>query len=243
MRPEPRTVVVTGAASGVGRAVALRFGAGGDRVVLVDQDVAGLAETARTGGGEARVVDLCVPEAIAAMAADLAGSVGSVDVVVNAAGMWQRGSFASSGPEDWHRQLDVNLLGPLHLVHALLPLLAKSTGGRVVNVVSDAGRVGERDVAVYAAAKAGLAAFSRCLALELAPSGVTVNCVSLSAIDTPGLAGSFTADERARMPRHYPLGRLGTAEDVAGAVEYLAGPDAGWVTGQTLVVNGGYVMA
>ena len=242
-----RTVLVTGAAGGIGRAIALHYSSQGEHVVLVDRDEGGITETARVMATmgvdpEFYFVDLCQPYQIEQMVAAVAATTSVVDVVVNAAGMWRRGSFSESRANDWDAQLATNLVGPLHLLHGLLPLLRRSAAGRVVNIISDAARTGESGVAVYAAAKAGLAGFSRCLALEVAPFGVTVNCISLSAVDTPGLTASFTADQRARMHRHYPLGRIGRPEDVVGAVDYLASPEAAWVTGQTLVVNGGYVM-
>ena len=225
------TALVTGAASGVGRGIASRLTETGSRVLAVDRDPAVLDAFA-----EAQVLDLTDAAAIGAFVPP----VDQLDVVVNAAGLWHRAPFAESRPPDWSEQIEANLTGPIHLLHRVLPMLTRSAHGRVVNVISDAARSGERGVAVYAAAKAGLAGFSRCLALELAPYGVTVNCVSLSAIDTPGLGQTFTNAERANMSRHYPLGRIGTVDDVVHSIEYLL--HAGWVTGQTLVVNGGYVM-
>jgi 2-hydroxycyclohexanecarboxyl-CoA dehydrogenase len=243
-----RKVVVTGAAGGIGRAIALHRAKSGNRVLALDRDEIGLGETMRAMSAigahhRSQVVDLCQPDDIANVLAALVAVTDVVDVVVNAAGLWRRGPFVDSDPSAWNAELGTNLVGPMHLLHGLIPLIERSEAGRIVNIISDAARTGETGVAVYAAAKAGLAGFSRCLALEVARYGVTVNCISLSAVDTPGLAESFTVEERARMSRHYPLGRIGLPADVVGAVDYLTSLEASWITGQTLVVNGGYVMA
>ena len=241
-----QVALVTGAGQGVGEAIAGRLADAGADLALVDLragTVQAVAEriTAETG----RVVrsyaaDVRDREALASVVKDAETMAGSLDVLVNNAGMWISGRFLESSPEDWHTQLDINLGGVLHLCHLVVPGMTRRGYGRVVNVISDSARVGEPGVAVYAAAKAAVAGFSRVLAKEVGKHGVTVNCVSLSTIVTPGAHDTFTEEQLERMPRFYPVRRLGRPEDAAAAVAYFAGRDAEWVTGQTLSVNGGY---
>jgi len=165
---------------------------------------------------------------------------GGVDAIINNAGAWSIGPFAQSTPEMWYRDIDVNFIGPLHLMHVALPHLVQSQQGRIVNVVSDSSRVGEPTVAVYSGAKAGLAGFSRSLAKEIGRDGITVNCVSLSTTVTPAARETYSEDQLKKMVARYPMGRLGTPDDAASMILYLLGPEASWVTGQTISVNGGY---
>jgi len=167
---------------------------------------------------------------------------GGVDAIINNAGAWSIGPFAQSTPEMWYRDIDVNFIGPLHLMHVALPHLVQSQQGRIVNVVSDSSRVGEPTVAVYSGAKAGLAGFSRSLAKEIGRDGITVNCVSLSTTVTPAARETYSEDQLKKMVARYPMGRLGTPDDAASMILYLLGPEASWVTGQTISVNGGYAI-
>ena len=240
-----RVAIVTGAGRGVGEAVVGRLCGAGWRVVAVDLDGAAAERVAasqppnRAVGVAADVRD----RAQVGAAVDVAvGRLGRIDAVVNNAGVWTVSPFADSDPAAWERDIAVNLVGPLHLVHLALPHLLERGWGRVVSIVSDAGRVGEPNIAVYAAAKAAVGGFSRSLAKEVGRRGVTVNCVSLSTTLTPGAAATFTEEQLAKMPRAYPVGRLGRPEDAAGAVAYFLSEEAAWVTGQTLGVNGGFAM-
>ncbi|HEY0508534.1 MAG TPA: SDR family oxidoreductase [Blastococcus sp.] len=241
-----QVALVTGAGQGVGEAIANRFAAEGANLALVDlreETVRAVAErlTAETG----RVVrhyaaDVRDREALASVVKDAESIPGQLDVLVNNAGMWISGRFLESSPEDWQTQLDINFNGVLHLCHLAVPAMVQRGYGRVVNVISDSARVGEQGVSVYAASKAAVAGFSRVLAKEVGKHGVTVNCVSLSTTVTPGAHDTFTAEQLERMPKFYPVRRLGRPDDAAAAVAYFAGRDAEWVTGQTLSVNGGY---
>jgi 2-hydroxycyclohexanecarboxyl-CoA dehydrogenase len=241
-----QVALVTGAGQGVGEAIAARLADAGADLALVDlraDTVRAVAEriTAETG----RVVrhyaaDVRDREALASVVKDAETITGRLDVLVNNAGMWISGRFLESSPEDWQTQLDINLGGVLHLCHLVVPGMSRNGYGRVVNVISDSARVGEQGVAVYAAAKAAVAGFSRVLAKEVGKHGVTVNCVSLSTTVTPGAHDTFTDEQLERMPKFYPVRRLGRPDDAAAAVAYFAGRDAEWVTGQTLSVNGGY---
>lgn len=241
-----RVAVITGAARGAGAAIARRLARGGARVALLDLDADAVAATSADFDSEAKplphVVDIRDRSAVQATVGAVAAEMGRIDVLVNNAGRWTVGPFMETQPDDWHADVDVNFYGTLHMIHAVLPTMLDAGFGRIVNIVSDSGRVGEPRVAVYAASKAAVAGFSRALAKEVGSRGVTVNCVSLSTVRTPGAEATFTADQFDRMPRFYPVGRLGDVEDAAAAVAYFASPAAEWVTGQTLSVNGGYAM-
>jgi NAD(P)-dependent dehydrogenase (short-subunit alcohol dehydrogenase family) len=177
--------------------------------------------------------------------------IGKVDILVNNAGNagavgWDgMGPFVNTDPKQWSRFVDVNLYGVMHCVRAVLPGMIEQQDGRVVTVVSDAGRFGDQNLAVYAAAKAGAAGFSRSIAREVGRYNITVNCVALGTILPPGAdAEADQVDERTRnMLRTYVIRRRGVPEDVAAMVTFLTGPQASWITGQTYPVNGGYSFA
>jgi NAD(P)-dependent dehydrogenase (short-subunit alcohol dehydrogenase family) len=241
-----QTALVTGAGQGVGEAIADRLAQAGADLALVDlraDTVRAVAD--RIAAETGRIVrhyaaDVRDREALASIVKDAENLAGGLDILVNNAGMWISGRFLDSSPVDWQTQIDINLGGVLHLCQLAVPGMTERGYGRVVNVISDSARVGEPGVAVYAAAKAAVAGFARVLAKEVGKHGVTVNCVSLSTTVTPGAHDTFTDEQLERMPRFYPVRRLGRPEDAASAVAYFAGRDAEWVTGQTLSVNGGY---
>ena len=251
-----RVTVVTGAASGIGRATALALSRRGDRVALCDRNAAGLAEVARTIAGEdgrARVVELDVADQAQAVRAISAVEAewGRLDVLVNAAGIAGAGS-SSRGPvmgiteQDWDRIIDVNLLGTVYCAQAAARVMMRQGSGRIVNIASIAGAVPRINSAAYCVSKAGVRMFTKCLALELARHGITVNAVAPGPIDTPMLGPEGDRDIRARFvagtPEAFrlgvPLGKLGTPEDIASAVAYLASEEAHHITGAILNVDG-----
>lgn len=243
-----RVAVVTGAGRGIGVMIAHRLAELGASVGVLDVDGDAAKQTARRLRDEFGVETLGVPADVTdhtittrAVAAVHEG-LGPVEVLVNNAGRWHYGAFVDTTPADWASDVAVNLTGVMNVCHAALPDMLERGYGRIVNIVSDSGRVGEPNVAAYAAAKAGVMGFSRALAKEIGRGGVTVNCVSLSTTLTPGAYETFTAEQLKKMTRRYPMDRLGRPEDAAAAVEYFASPAAEWVTGQTLSVNGGYAM-
>ena len=217
-----RTVLVTGAGLGVGRAIAHRCAELGATVVVND------------------------------FYRDRAERVGGVDVLVNNAGnagaaggsLFTSPPFWETGPQDWDRWLGANLFGVLNATRAVLPHMVTQGWGRVVSIISDAGRVGEANLVVYGGAKAGAAGFSRGLARAVGRHGVTVNCVALGAMNTDSVA-EVTSDPAAvkKALGGYPIRRLGEPGDAANMVAFLVSDAASWVTGQTYPVNGGYSFA
>lgn len=238
--------VVTGASSGIGRATALALADLGARIVVADLDEDGGAETCRLvekAGGAADVVavDLADGAAIARAAeAILAG--GAPDVLVNAAGWDRLEPFLDNTSAFMEQIVQVNLLGPVKLTHALLPTMVEAGRGRIVNVASDAGRVGSTGETVYAGAKGGVIAFTKSLAREMARHGIHVNCVCPGPTDTP-LFASLPDKMRAALQRAIPFGRLAKPEEVASAIAFFASPRSDFVTGQVLSVSGGLTMA
>jgi NAD(P)-dependent dehydrogenase (short-subunit alcohol dehydrogenase family) len=246
-RLDGRTALVTGAGRGVGAAIARRLAAEGASLHLLDRDaqsVETLAKELQAYGVSAVsvVADLRDHGEVIRAIEQTRAESGPCQIVVNNAGRWTAGAFVDTTPELWHDEVAINFYGVLHVLHVTVPDMVAAGYGRIVNVISDSARVGEPNFSVYAAAKAAVAGFSRSLAKEIGPSGVSVNCVSLSTTKTPGAFETFDEGQIGRMTRFYPLRRLGEPEDAAAAVAYLASDDASWVTGQVLSVNGGYAM-
>ncbi|MCW5892507.1 MAG: SDR family oxidoreductase [bacterium] len=244
--------MVTGAGRGIGRAIALGLATDGLAVGVLDRDADGAADTAAAiaaAGGRARAcaADVTVPETVAAALAALEAALGPPSVLVNNAGWDVFGRFVDSDPRLWDRLIDVNLKGVLHVARLILPGMIARAGGRVVNVASDAGRVGSSGEVVYSACKAGVIGFTKAAAREVARHQVTVNAVCPGPTETRLLAEVMAGEQGAKvlagMRRAIPLGRLGRPEDVAGAVRWLVSPGAAYVTGQVISVSGGLTMA
>ena len=252
-RFDDTTVVVTGGGGGIGSSLCRGFAAEGARVAVLDLDET--AATSVAGGladdGARSIAVACditerssVDEAVERVTADL----GPIDVLVNNAGWDLFVPFLDTAPQDWSRLIDINLVGALNMHHAVLPGMVERANGRIVNISSDAARVGSSGEAVYAACKAGIVAFSKTLAREHARHGITFNVVCPGPTDTALLA---TVTDAAANPeklreafrRAIPLGRLGRPDDLVGAVLFFASPDAAFVTGQVLSVSGGLTMA
>jgi 2-hydroxycyclohexanecarboxyl-CoA dehydrogenase len=233
-----RAALVTGGAGGIGRAIAGRLAAEGCRVGVFD-----LAPNPELPSYPVDVTDrAAVAEALARFEAE----AGPCDVLVNGAGWDAPRPFLDTDPTDWDKVLAINLRGALNLHHLVCPGMAARRRGRVVNIASDAARVGAGLTAVYAAAKGGLVAFTKSLARELAGDGVTLNVVSPGPTRTPLLEAAFAGDgERwlRSVEKSIPMKRIGEPEDVAGLVAFLASDDAAYITGQVISVSGGLTMA
>ncbi len=243
---QDQVAVVTGAASGIGRATAEALAARGARVVVADIDREGGEKTAaalRERGAKADfiAVDMTDPASIVAFASSVNARYGAVDVLVNGAGWGRTHPFWEGTPELWDKLIALNLVGPMALTKALLPPMLERKSGRIVNIASDAGRVGSLGETVYAGAKGGLIAFTKSLARETARHGINVNCVCPGPTDTPLLAavpeGHLEAFRKA-----IPLRRFAKPSEVADAVAFFAGSASTYVTGQVLSVSGGLTM-
>jgi 2-hydroxycyclohexanecarboxyl-CoA dehydrogenase len=247
MSLKDKIAVVTGAASGIGSSVAAKLADAGAVVVVADiQADKGEARAAelRAAGHRAHFVgvDLTDAASIVACAADLQARIGIADVLVNGAGWGRTAPFWEGTPEFWDRLVALNLVGPMHLTKALLPPMLERGSGRIVNIASDAGRVGSLGETVYSAAKGGLIAFTKALARETARYGVQVNCVCPGPTDTP-LMAAVPDKVKEALTKAIPMRRLGRPEEVADAVLFFAGDTASYVTGQVLSVSGGLTMA
>lgn len=233
--------VVTGGASGIGAATVRLLAREGAEVAVLDLDEPGAREVSDEVTGVSAYLDLADLESIPEAAAELAGKLGGLELLVNCAGWDVAMPFQETELGFWRKVIDINLLGPIALTHALLPSL--SDGSAIVNVSSDAGRVGSSGEVVYSGAKAGVIGFSKALAREVASRRIRVNVVAPGPTDTPFLA-SFDESGKlaAAMQRQTPLGKLATPDDVASAIVFLGSSDAGHITGQVLSVSGGLTM-
>jgi 2-hydroxycyclohexanecarboxyl-CoA dehydrogenase len=242
-----RIAVVTGGASGIGRATALGLASAGAWVLVADLDDARGAESCasiRAAGGTAGFVhvDISDEASIEAAAAEILGHGRPPAVLVNAAG-WDRFElFLENSLEFIDRIVRLNLLGPVKLTRALLPAMVEAGAGKIVNVASDAGRVGSTGETVYAGAKGGVIAFTKSLARELSGHGINVNCVCPGPTDTP-LFRSLPEKMQAALTRAIPFRRLARPEEVADAILFFASSSSDFVTGQVLSVSGGLTMA
>jgi 2-hydroxycyclohexanecarboxyl-CoA dehydrogenase len=251
MTLENKLALVTGAASGIGRAVALNLAAAGARVAAVDRDPSGLDETLGMINGEGPgsraalgfEVDLADPARILKLRDDLIAQAGLPDVIVNAAGFDRVEPFLANDDALWTSLVSVNFLGPVRLCHAFLTSIVEAERTvKIVNIASDAGRVGSTGETVYAGTKGAIIAFTKSLAREMARYNINVNCVCPGPTDTP-LFRTLPDKIQAGLERAIPFRRLATPGEIADAVGFFASGSADYVTGQTLSVSGGLTMA
>jgi 2-hydroxycyclohexanecarboxyl-CoA dehydrogenase len=248
-----KVVIVTGGGGGIGGATCRRFAADGAKVAVLDIDRAAAEATAAAiaaAGGTARAFacDITDHAGTAAAVTAVEAALGPVHALVNNAGWDVFRLFKDSAPEEWRKLIDINLVGALNMHHAVLPGMIARRAGRIVNIASDAARVGSSGEAVYAACKAGLLGFSKTLAREHARHGITVNVVCPGPTATAlfegykqGAGNPEKLDEAFR--RAVPMGRIGTPDDLPGAILFFASDDAAYITGQVLSVSGGLTMA
>lgn len=234
-----RTAVVTGGGRGIGAAICRRLARDGAHVVVLDRDRAPAVDVAEAIGGEALAVDVTIPADV-----ESALSGRAVDILVNNAGYDSFAWFTDVTPQQWRALLAVNLEGVFACTRAVLPYMQRQRHGRIINVSSEAGRVGSKGNAVYAAAKGGVIAFTKSIARENARFAITANAVLPGPVDTPLLdeiRGMGEPGERmiAAMTAGTQLGRLGVPEEIAPAVAFLASDDASYVTAEAWGVSGG----
>lgn len=249
---EGKTIVVTGGGGGIGGATCRRFAAAGAKVAVFDRDLAAAertaADIAATGGvARAYACDITDRAAVEAAVAATEAELGPIDVLVNNAGWDVFKPFLQTTPADWDRLIAINLVGALNMHHVVLPGMAARKAGRVVNIASDAARVGSSGEAVYAACKAALVAFTKTLAREHARDQITFNVVCPGPTETALFEdykkGAGNPEKLAEaFRRSIPLGRIGQPDDLPGAILFFASDAASYVTGQVISVSGGLSM-
>lgn len=245
MQLEGKVAVVTGSGSGIGRGIARRFAQEGAAVGVWDLNADSASETARLivdAGGKALAVEAdCADEAAIKSAADeTRAQFGAIGILVNNAGVAPFTPYLDIAHDDWDRVIAINLKGPHLCIREMLPAMLEAGWGRVINITSSSTQTGSFAQVHYVASKGGLLGMTKALALEYAASGVTFNMVPPGFIDTPMLRQSPVDVEA--YARNLPMKRPGTVEEMAAACAYLASEDAGYVTGQTISVNGGRYM-
>jgi 2-hydroxycyclohexanecarboxyl-CoA dehydrogenase len=249
-----RVALVTGGAQGIGKGIVTSLAQAGFRVAIADLNLEVAEKTAqeiRNNGGTAIAVQIDVTKtaAVKAAIASVEAQLGPIEVVVNNAGWDDFMPFVETTEDFWEKILDLNFKGALRVIHAVVPGMIERGHGRIINIGSDAGRVGSSLEAVYSGAKGGIIAFTKTLAREVATKGITANVVCPGPTDTPALrkfadgAGDDADKVIAGMTRAVPMKRLGTPEDIGPAVVFFASDAAGFVTGQTLSVSGGLTMS
>ncbi len=247
MRFENQVAVVTGAGRGIGHAIAVRLAKEGARVASVSRTESNAQKTAdeinslRADAAKAYAVDVADQAAVQKAAAQIFEDFGRVDILVNNAGVTRDGLSMRMSMDDWDTVLNTNLKGAFNFTQAIMRPMIKQRSGRIINISSIAGLIGNAGQANYAASKAGLIGLTKTLARELASRGITVNAVAPGLIETD-MTTVLSDEIRQGILQKVPLGKLGEPDDIAGAVAYLASAEAKYITGQVLTVDGGMVM-
>ena len=238
-----KTALITGASGGIGGEIARALHAAGATVALSGTRTEPLEALAADLGDRTHVLpcNLSDPEAVAALPKQAADAMGSVDILVNNAGITRDNLFMRMSDDEWQSVIDVNLTATFKLCKGVLRGMMKARWGRIVNISSVVGATGNPGQGNYAAAKAGMVGMSKSLAYEVASRGITVNAVAPGFIAT-AITDKLTDDQKSAILTQIPSGRMGTPEEIAAAVLYLASPEAAYVTGTTLHVNGGMAM-
>ena len=244
-----RVALVTGGGRDVGREIALALAAEGAAVAVNYHGSQAAAEkvvadiVAQGGKAAAYKADVADYAAVKVMTDNIVQRFGRLDILVNNAGFTPRQRFLDSKPEDWRKQIDVGLYGVMNTSHAALPHLIKNKAGRIVNLAGDSARVGESGLAVTAASRGGVIAFSKSLAKEHGRDGVTANVLALGLIETSHTDPAWMAANREKIVKMYPTRRLGLPGDIAPLVTLLSSDAAAWITGQVVSISGGFSMS
>ena len=247
MRFENQVAVVTGAGRGIGQAIALRLATEGARVACVSRteanakNIVDQIQAIRPGTAKAYSVDVADHAAVQKIGAQILGDFSRTDVLVNNAGITRDVLAMRMSLEDWDSVVNTNLRGAFSFTQSIIRAMIKQRGGRIINISSVIGLMGNAGQANYAASKAGLIGLTKSLARELASRNITVNAVAPGFITTDMTAG-LSNEVKSSIQSKIPLGKTGTPEDIANAVAFLASPEAGYITGQVLCVDGGIVM-
>lgn len=241
-------VLITGGGRGIGAAIARLFGQLGARIAITyrtrQEDAEKIAAAVVDGGGEAAIfrVDLVSYKQVEAMLRQVTERFGNLNIIVNNAGIWTDGTIEDMEPQVWHDTLEVNLTGTYHVCRLGIPYLDGNRNDNIVNISSTAGQRGEPGHSHYAASKGGVISFTKSLAVELAPRNIRVNAVAPGWVETEMTARVMDSDHKEAIAGGIPLGRVGTPEDIAPAVVFLASQQASYITGEILNVNGGNVL-
>lgn len=244
MSEKSMVAVITGAGKGIGRAIALRLAKDGYKIAVCynnsKEKAEKVAEDIIAAGGNAITFQLDITDSqnVNSVIADIENSFGEIAVLVNNAGIAEQSLFTDITDEMWHKMIDTNLSGAFYCSRAVLPFMIHRKKGKIINIASIWGETGGSCEVHYSAAKAGLIGMTKALAKEVGPSGITVNCVSPGVILTD-MTSHFDEDTMNELKEETPLGRIGTPEDVAGTVAFLASDNADFITGQDIAVNGG----
>ncbi len=243
-----KTAIVTGSGTGIGAAIARRLAAGGANVIVADKDEASAqsvcAEITAAGGKAATCkVDIRFPDQVQAMIETARSQFGPAHILINNAGVGAQKHFLDTPLETLQTMLEVNVVGTFLCAQAAAREMIKLGGGRIVNFSSHSGRLGSSGRAAYAAAKGGIIAMTRVMAVDLAEHGITVNAVAPGPIDVPRSRGQHTSERREAWHRMVPLGRYGEPDEVAAVAVFLASDDASFISGQTISVDGGFTAA
>jgi 3-oxoacyl-[acyl-carrier protein] reductase len=247
MKLTGRVALVTGAARGIGKAIALTLAREGALVVIIDVDQEGLHQVAQEiekMGRQAKAVkaDVSQRQEVQRLVSEAIFTFGKIDILVNNAGIIRRGTFVEHNVQDWEKVLSVNLGGTFNCSKEVVPQMIKQRGGKIINITSIAGKVGDLTAAPsYGTSKGAINTLTFSLARELAPYGITVNAIAPHAIETE-MSAEWSEEKRRQIVESIPLKRLGKPEEVAEAVAFLASDGANFITGEILDVNGGYLM-
>jgi 3-oxoacyl-[acyl-carrier protein] reductase len=243
---ENQIAVVTGAGRGIGRAIALKFAQAGANIVCVSRTQENSEKVAKEVAALGRkswalAVDVADSKAVGAATEKIVTDCGKIDILVNNAGVTRDGLLMRMSDEDWNAVMDTNLKGAFHFTRELFRIFAKQRAGRIINITSVIGLIGNPGQSNYAASKAGLIGFTQSVARELASRSVTVNAIAPGFIETD-MTSDLNTELKANILKMIPMGRFGSGDDIADAALFLASPAARYITGQVLTVDGGMVM-